>query len=329
MSPARRATILLFATTILWGSSFFTMAWGIVGIGRQVGVAAAPSAYIFLRFLAAFVLQGLIFHRALAGLNARVIGAGVVLAIPFYLGFILQATGLEPENSSVSAFLTSLFVVFTPILGRLFFREKLAPLTLAGAALSVAGVYVLSNPSGGLGRSELLTLLCAVAFAFQIQMTNVITRSHSPEAISFVQFGCAVLFSGVTMLVMGVEPAAVVRSLGERHVAWTVLYTAVACSIVAMGVLNRYQRDISATRASVLYMLEPMFAAVFALLFTGEAMTPRKIVGGAIILGGNLLCELIGRKAAEGDLREGLQRQGRRQAEPVPRPDVPPGGSRP
>jgi drug/metabolite transporter (DMT)-like permease len=56
-------------------------------------------------------------------------------------------------------------------------------------------------------------------------------------------------------------------------------------------------------------MLEPVFAAVFALLFTGEAMTLRKIVGGAIILGGNLLCELIGRKSAEGDLREGLQRE--------------------
>ena len=309
MSPARRATIYLFATTILWGSSFFTMAWGISGIGRHVGAAAAPSAYIFLRFLAAFVLQAMVFPRAVLGLNRRVLWAGAVLAIPFYLGFILQATGIEPENSSVSAFLTSLFVVFTPILGRLFFRERLAPITLVGAVLSVAGVYVLSNPSGGLGRSEILTLLCAVAFAFQIQMTNVITRNHSPETITFVQFGCAVLFSGITMLAMGVEPAAIVRSLGERHVAWTVLYTAVACSVIAMGVLNRYQRDISATRASVLYMLEPVFAAVFALLFTGEAMTLRKILGGAIILGGNLLCELIGRNVAERETREGLQRE--------------------
>ena len=34
MSPARRATLLLVATTVLWGSSFFTMAWGIEGIAR-------------------------------------------------------------------------------------------------------------------------------------------------------------------------------------------------------------------------------------------------------------------------------------------------------
>jgi drug/metabolite transporter (DMT)-like permease len=305
MNPARRATILLFSTTVLWGSSFFTMAWGIEGIARRVGIPAAPSAYIFLRFLAAFLLQGMVFHRALRGLSVRTILAGATLAIPFYAGFILQATGIDSANSSVSAFLTSLFVVVTPLLGWLFFRERLSPVTLLGAALSLVGVYVLSNPSGGLGRSEALTLLCAVAFAFQIQLTNVITRSHSPEAISFVQFGCAVAFSGLTMLAMGVRPADVVGSLGERHVAWTVLYTAVACTVVAMGVLNRYQRDIPATRASVLYMFEPVFAALFALAFTGEAMTPRKLIGGGIILGGNLLCELIGRKAAEKPVTEG------------------------
>jgi drug/metabolite transporter (DMT)-like permease len=298
MSPARRATILLFATTILWGSSFFTMAWGIEGIARQLGVQAAPSAYIFLRFLAAFLLQGAVFHRVLGALTGRVVAAGVILSIPFYAGFILQAMGIDSESSTVSAFLTSLFVVVTPLLGWLFFRERLAPITLLGAAVSIVGVYVLSNPSGGLGRREILTLACAVAFAFQIQMTNVITRSHSPEAITFVQFACAVLFSGITMLAMGVAPGQLLRCLGERHVAWTVLYTAAACSVVAMGVLNRFQRDIPATRASVLYMMEPVFAAVFALIFTGEAMTARKFIGGAIILGGNLLCELMVRRTA-------------------------------
>ncbi|MBI3857606.1 MAG: DMT family transporter [Planctomycetes bacterium] len=299
MSPARRATILLFATTILWGSSFFTMAWGIEGIARRIAPAAAPAAYLCLRFLAAFVLQGLVFPRALGGLNRRVVGAGVVLALPFFAGMLLQSMAISSESSTVSAFLTSLFVVVTPLLGWLFFRERLVPITLLGAAVSLAGVYVLSNPSGGLGRRELLTLACAVAFALQIQMTNVITRNHPPEAISLVQFGATALFSGIAAFAMGASPAGMLRSLGDPPVAWTVLYTAVACSVVAMGVLNRYQRDLPATRASVLYMIEPVFAALFALIFTGEAMTARKWMGGAIILGGNLLCELIGRRARE------------------------------
>ena len=296
MSPERRATLLLFATTILWGSSFFTMDWGTRGIALRLGSAAAPSAFLFLRFLAALVVHAAIFPRALRGLTPRVVAAGALLSLPFYAGFILQATGLGSTTSTVAAFLTSLIVVITPILGRLFFQERLPWSTLAGAALSLAGVYVLTDPAGGLGRGEILTLLCAVAFALQIQMTNVITRNHPPEMITAVQFGCAVLFSGLTMAAMGVAPGELVRSLGERHVAWTVLYTAIACSVVAMGVLNRFQRDLPATRASVLYMLEPVFAALFAVLLTGELMTSRKILGGAIIVIGNLICELIGRR---------------------------------
>ncbi len=299
MSPSRRATLLLLGTTVLWGSSFLTMDWGTRGLALQVGSPAAPSAFLFLRFLAAALLQIAIFPRLVGSLSWPVIRAGAILSIPFYAGFILQATGLVSATSTVVAFLTSLFVVITPLIGRLFFKERITLVTLGGAVVSLGGVYVLTDPSGGLGRGEWLAIACAVAFAFQIQMTNVITRSHTPEAISLVQFCCAVVYSGITMAAMGVHPGDLVRALGERHVAWTVLYTAAACSVIAMGVLNRYQRDISATRASVLYMIEPVIAALFAALLTGEAMTWRKALGGAIILLGNLACELMGRRAPE------------------------------
>lgn len=299
MTPARRATLLLLGTTVLWGSSFFTMDWGTRGLAAHVGAAAAPSAFLFLRFLASAVLQVALFPSLLRELSGPVVRAGLILSVPFYLGFILQATGLGSATSTVVAFLTSLFVVITPLIGRLFFKERIAARTLAGAGISLAGVYILTDPSGGLGRGELLAIACAVAFAFQIQMTNVITRDHRPEAISLVQFSCAVLYSGITMAALGLRPADLVAALGERHVAWTVLYTAAACSVIAMGVLNRYQRDISATRASVIYMIEPVFAALFAALLAGEAMTGRKILGGAVILIGNVACELVGRRAPE------------------------------
>ena len=299
MTPARRATLLLLGTTVLWGSSFFTMDWGTRGIAVHLGSAAAPSAFLFLRFLAAAVFQVAIFPGLLRELSAPVLRAGALLSLPFYAGFILQTTGLVTSTSTVVAFLTSTFVVVTPLIGRLFFRERISRSTLLGAFLSLAGVYVMTDPAVGLGRGELLSIACAVAFAFQIQMTNVITKNHRPEAISLIQFCCAVLFSGVTLLAMGASPSALARSLGERHVAWTVLYTAGACSVIAMGVLNRYQRDIPATRASVLYMIEPVVAAGFAALLTGEPMTARKVAGGAVILIGNLACELMGRRKPE------------------------------
>lgn len=296
MDPARRATLILAATTVLWGSSFLTMAWGTKGLAAAVGAAAAPSAYLFLRFAAALPLHLAVFPGALRGLSRRTLGAGLLLAVPFYAGFVLQTTALEAMSSTVTAFLTSLFIVVTPVLGRLFFGERLAPATLAGGAVSLAGVWILTDPSGGLGKGELLAILCAVAFGFQIQMTNVITRTHPPEAITAVMMAAAVAASGATLLGLGTGPGDLLRGLGQKHVLWTVLYTAAFCSVAAMWALNRFQRDLPATRAAVLYMMEPVFAAVLAVLFDGEAMTARTLVGGAVILGGNLVCELLGRR---------------------------------
>jgi len=297
MSPERRATMILFATTLFWGSSFLAMLWGMRGLEPAVGARAAPFAFLFLRFLAAIPMHAAVFPGSLRALSRPTILAGLLLAVPFNAGFILQGVGLRHTTSTISAFLTSLFVVLTPLLGRAFFRERLVPATLAGGLISIAGVWILTDPAGGLGPGEILTLLCAVAFAFQIQMTNVITRKHPPEAITLVMFASAVGASGLALLALGTGPGDLLRGLSGPNVLWTTLYTAAVCSVAAFWALNRYQRDISPTRAGVLYMLEPVVAALLAVALDGEAMTPRKLLGGAVIVLGNLLCELIGRRS--------------------------------
>jgi drug/metabolite transporter (DMT)-like permease len=296
MTPARRATLWLLAMCAIWGSTFFTMKLGTQGLRTAVG-AAAPSAFLFLRFLLAAALFPLLFPRVLRELRPAAAAGGALLSVPFYAGFLLQVTGLESTASTVSAFLTNLTVVLTPLLGFLFFRERLPAANVLGALVALAGVYVLTNPrGGGFGPGERLTTACALAFAFQIQLTGVVTRRHPPEAVTFVMFLCAVAFSGGTLVALGVSPAALARGLAGRHAAWTVVYTATVCSIVAITIMNRYQREIPATRAAVIYTLEPVFAALFASVFVAEEpLTARQFLGGGIILAGNLACELIRR----------------------------------
>ena len=299
MTKNRRATIWLLSMCAIWGSSFVTMDYGTKGVGQEIGETAAPSAFLFMRFLVAALMFPLVFPRVLRQLTPRVAFHGFVLALPFYAGFLLQVTGLRSTTPTLSAFLTNLTVVLTPLLGRLFFREALTRANITGVLIALVGVYVLTNPGGGrLGTGELVTLACSLAFAVHIQLTNVITRKSDPEAITFVMFLCAVLFSGATLLALGVFPDALVRSLSRPNVAWTVLHTGIACSIVAITIMNRFQRELPATRAAVLYTLEPVFAAVFAAFAPApDEFTWRVVLGGVIILGGNLACEVFGARA--------------------------------
>lgn len=298
MTPERRATLWLTLLCVLWGSSFFSMQLGGAGLETVVGKKAAPSAFLFLRFATAAALFPLVFPGALRALTRGTIRDGLILSVPFYAGFILQVTGLQETTSTVSAFVTNITVVLTPLLGRLLFRERVGWNTLAGGLVALAGVYVLTGAGGGVfGTGELLTAGCAVAFAFQIQLTHVFTRRSPPDAITFVMICAAVVYSAATLAVMGTSPSDLVRALEARHVAWTALYNAVACTVVANTLMNRYQRAIPPTRAAVLYTLEPVFAALFAVLLVAEVMTPAKLAGGAIIIAGNLVCELFRKPA--------------------------------
>jgi drug/metabolite transporter (DMT)-like permease len=56
--------------------------------------------------------------------------------------------------------------------------------------------------------------------------------------------------------------------------------------------MNVYQPRVSAGRAALIYLLEPVFAAAFSVAWGYDALTARLFLGGSLILGGNLLIEI-------------------------------------
>lgn len=291
----RRAALWLLAVCAIYGASFPAMKQGLGGAAAVVGDPAAPWAFLALRFAAATALFPLFFPRVLRQLTPAVLRAGALLALPFAAGYLLQVGGLRHTTPAVSAFLTNLTVVVTPLLGLTAFGERPGLPIVAGALVTAAGVWLLAGPAGGFGLGELLTALGAVAWALRIQLTNGVTRRHPPEAVTFVMFGFTALVSAGVLALSGVGPAALPRLCAAPDVLWPVLFTAVACSIGATTIMNRHQRDLAPSRAAVLYAMEPVCAMVFSTAFQFEPLTPAKLAGGAVIVFGNLACELLRR----------------------------------
>ncbi|HEX7899956.1 MAG TPA: DMT family transporter [Planctomycetota bacterium] len=291
MRTERRATLWLLAMCVIWGASFPVMKRGMDGLAAVVGSDAAPAAFLFPRFLVAAAVFPLVF--TLRGLTPAAVRAGALLSIPFSAGFLMQVWGLRSTTPAVSAFLTNLTVIATPLVGTVAFGERLTRGNAAGAAIAVVGVWFLAGPGGGrFGAGEAITVLSTLAWAVQIQMTQGITRRHSPEAVTFVLFVGAALASGLALAATGVDPRALARAAAAPDVGWTVLFTALVCSVLATTVMNRYQRDLAPTRAAVIYTLEPVFAVALSTALVLEPLTAAKVVGGTIILVGNVACEL-------------------------------------
>ena len=74
---------------------------------------------------------------------------------------------------------------------------------------------------------------------------------------------------------------------------WGVMiYLAVAATALVIALQTWALSRTSSVKAALLFSTEPIFAAIFAASFFGERMTPRELLGAALILAGVLVSEL-------------------------------------
>lgn len=307
MNLARRATVYLLLTTVVWGSTFPAAKLALDAMTPRVATAERRLVPIWLqaaRMALAAALFALLCPRAVRALGRRELRDSFIVAFPGALGLAANSWGLQEATPTVTAFLTNLTVVFTPALGLLFFGERPGRNLLAGAAVAFAGVVVMTGPGGGrFGWPEVLILASSALFALQIHFIAKYTRGRDPEAMTLgLLFHMAWLFvlpllllpEGRALLTWRFfEPLPAGRWIDRWAVAGSTVYLALFASVLAIWVFMRYQREIAPTRAAVIYCCEPVFAAALAAALLSEPMTAPKVAGGALILAGNLVCEIF------------------------------------
>ncbi|MEO3939113.1 DMT family transporter [Dermatophilaceae bacterium Soc4.6] len=283
--PDRRtgllATGLLIGLTAVWGSTFFLI--------RDLVQTVPPLDFLAVRFDLAAVLMVVVFWRPLRALGRREWLAGLALGGLYGVAQVLQTLGLARTDASVSGFLTGLYVVLTPLLGALLLRERVGRATWAAVALSTAGLAVLSLRGVAIGTGEALTLACAAVYALHILGLGRWSTTEHATGMSAVQMLAIALISTV-----GALPGGITWPQGAGQ--WgSVVYMATAAGALALWVQTWAQARLSATRAAVVMTLEPVFAAVFAVLLGGESLTGRMLVGGALVVAAMYVVELGGR----------------------------------
>jgi drug/metabolite transporter (DMT)-like permease len=91
--------------------------------------------------------------------------------------------------------------------------------------------------------------------------------------------------------------------LPDRAGDWvSIVYMAVVAGAGAMIGQTWAQAHLPPTRAAIIMTMEPVFAAFFAVLFGGESLTDRMLVGGLLVLSAMLLAELAPRRKVEAEV---------------------------
>jgi drug/metabolite transporter (DMT)-like permease len=278
----RRAEAALVGNTIVWGATFVTVKTALADV--------SPILFLALRFsLATGALLAFWYGRGKGRIEPAEIRAGVLIGAFLFAGYLLQTLGLQLTSAPKSAFLTGLASVMVPLLAMFVYRNKPQVSELLGilAATAGLGLMTLEGPLGSIGRGDLLTIGCALAFAAHIVTLGHYSEKMRFEMLSVLQVGTAAVLA--VSLFWWVEPAHVVW---RPAVVFAVLITGLLATAVAFTVQAWAQHYTTSTRTALIYTLEPVFAWLTSYWIIGEGLSRRAAVGAALILGGVLLVEL-------------------------------------
>jgi drug/metabolite transporter (DMT)-like permease len=146
----------------------------------------------------------------------------------------------------------------------------------------------MTRPKGSeFNSGDLLTFFCAISFSLQVLFVQIYSKKFDFVTLTFIQILVTTILSFPFMFVFEK-----VNLVYDPFLLLAILICAILATTLALLIQNRMQKDTTAVKASLIYAMEPVFAAIFSFLLLGEVLGWLGILGGALILGGMLSSEL-------------------------------------
>jgi drug/metabolite transporter (DMT)-like permease len=277
----RKADAALALNTVIWGSTFVLVKTALHEV--------SPVLFLSMRFSLATLALLVLFRGPGKGPRTRkAVLAGALAGVFLFAGFVLQTLGLRLTTAPKSAFLTGLTSVMVPLLSSLVYQSRPQVSEVVGVFVATVGLglMTLEGAIGAIGRGDVLTLLCAVAFAAHIVTVGHFSETMSFELLSVTQVGAAALLG--SSLFWWVEKPRV-----EWHpvLILAVLITGLLATAFAYAVQSWAMQYTTSSRTALIFMLEPVFAWMTSYFLVGEGLSGRAVGGAALILSGVLVVE--------------------------------------
>lgn len=266
----RLAPWALLAVSASWGLAFVVMKDAIV---RQ-----DVMSFLTTRFALAVLVMLAIRPQVIRLINKDLLLKGVAAGLFLGTGYIFQTLGLARTGAAITGFVTGLYVVLTPLIAAMIFKEKISKLTWFCVFLATIGLALLSLRGWSVGVGELLVFVSAIAFAAHIVSLSRWSSGRDAYAMTIVQLAACGVLTGSISLAQGYNRPP------DAGVWAVVVFTAVFATAIAFMVQTWSQAHISSTKVAVILTMEVVFSAFFAVLIGGEKLTLQILLGGALVL---------------------------------------------
>ncbi len=288
--------VALLFNTLIWGGTFALI--------KNAFTDISPLLFLGLRFsIAALIFLPFVFV-SLKHTNKQTLMAGAILGFFYFAGFTAQTLGLNLTTATKSGFITGTFVVFIPILQLIIEKRKPKWFNILSIFLVLVGLIMLSSKGENIvdfikqlgsdfNLGDLLTLLCALLFAFQVVYVDVFTKKYEYLPMVFVQLLITGIGGFILSYIFSIASLETVKFTFNTTVVTAILYTAIFASIIATVIQLKFQKFVSPTKAGIIFSIEPIFAAVFAYFLLSEKISNFGLIGCVLIFIGLIVSEIF------------------------------------
>ncbi len=286
--------LILVTAAMIWGLSFVAQSEGMNyvegftfnGIRMLIGSAVLLPFILFKKKDTAVTLT----KQEKKAKNKSTLKGIILVGLCLFVGSNLQQFAFNYTEIGKVGFLTALYMILVPIFG--LFLKKKPPFTVwIGVILGLAGLYLIcmgGASSFSLGKGELMTLCCAVAFALHILVIDKFAAEIDAVVLSCGQFFVTGVLSCILMFIFE-EPTLD----GIMKAALPILYAGIMSSGVAFTFQIIGQKYTDPTIAAMLLCLESVFSVLFAFIVPPhEKLMPVEYAGCAVIFAGIILAQI-------------------------------------
>ena len=274
----------------IWGASFLFMRVSADDFGPfpLVEVRLALGSLVLLPFL----------WRARAQFPARLWPKlALIGAINSAVPFVLFAWAAQRAPAGIGAICNAMTVLFTALVGFLFFGERIGRARAVALVAGFAGVVVLAGgKSAGVGIGWAVVAGASAAFLYGIGI-NLVRRHLTglpPAAVASATIGTSALL--VLPLAIATWPSTPIPATSWGAAAML----GVVCTGLAFVSYYRLIARIGASRASTVTYLVPVFGVAWAWWLLGEPLTLHMGIAGAMILASVAISQRSAGKPAAG-----------------------------
>lgn len=267
------ADVSLFVMAFIWGSGFVVTKTGLD--------ALSPVALIAVRFTIASIALGILNYKKLKNITKEDIKVSILIGTVLFIGFLFQTQGLVTTSAGKSAFLTSIYVAFVPLITIIMTKKKPDIFNLVAVILMLMGIYLLTYNAQNtqlIENGDVLTIIGSLFFGAHVFLLGELSSKRDPFLIATLQIWVACILAYGYLIITD----SFVITINSSNIGG-LLYLGVVGSAITFLIQNVAQKYTSATHAGIIMSMESVFGTILGIIFLGEIFTFRMGLGAIVI----------------------------------------------